>query len=370
MIRGALRRTLTAAVRGALREPHVRRIAERELALSRPRGKSSPDGERVAVAPRPPFVDRHGVAHELDPALRDRLKPSWRVMTDPDKVGVPLSDDDLRARAQKAETNVREAVSLVSAAAGVELGGRILEIGCYDGATAFQLALRLGADVVGSDLARYYVVQRPGQPSDEAVEHQQVALVELRERARVVAGAAPGKVTFVEDDITATGLEPNSFDAIVSFEVLEHVQDPRTAFIAMARLLRPGGIVYHDYNPFFAANGGHSLCTLDFPWGHARLDAADFERYVADLRPYELAQALRFYSESLNRMTQADLRDAIDTAGLDLCALIPWNDRTLVASVTDDLVAAVQRVHPGAVVEDLLGTFVAVVARRPEFDTP
>ena len=35
MIRGALRRTLTAAVRGALREPHVRRIAERELALSR-----------------------------------------------------------------------------------------------------------------------------------------------------------------------------------------------------------------------------------------------------------------------------------------------------------------------------------------------
>ena len=71
--------------------------------------------------------------------------PSWRVMTDPDKVGVPPSDDDLRARAQKAETNVREAVSLVSAAAGVELGGRILEIGCYDGATAFQLALRLGA---------------------------------------------------------------------------------------------------------------------------------------------------------------------------------------------------------------------------------
>ena len=72
----------------------------------------------------------------------------------------------------------------MSAAAGVELGGRILEIGCYDGATAFQLALRLGADVVGSDLARYYVVQRPGRPSDEAVEHQQVALVELRERAR------------------------------------------------------------------------------------------------------------------------------------------------------------------------------------------
>ena len=146
----------------------------------------------------------------------------------------------------------------------------------------------------------------------------------------------------MEDDITATGLEPGTFDAIVSFEVLEHVQDPRAAFTAMARLLRPGGIVYHDYNPFFAANGGHSLCTLDFPWGHA-LDAADFKRYVADLRPDEFDQALRFYSESLNRMTRAELRDSIADAGLDLLHVLPGSDRALVRHLTPDVVAEVSR---------------------------
>ena len=169
----------------------------------------------------------------------------------------------------------------------------------------------------------------------------------------------------MEDDITATGLEPGTFDAIVSFEVLEHVQDPRAAFTAMARLLRPGGIVYHDYNPFFAANGGHSLCTLDFPWGHARLDAADFKRYVADLRPDEFDQALRFYSESLNRMTRAELRDSIADAGLDLLHVLPWSDRALVRHLTPDVVAEVSRVHPRATIEDLITTFVVVVARRP-----
>ena len=123
--------------------------------------------------------------------------------------------------------------------------------------------------------------------------------------------------------------------------------------------------MYHDYNPFFAANGGHSLCTLDFPWGHARLDAADFKRYVADLRPDEFDQALRFYSESLNRMTRAELRDSIADAGLDLLHVLPWSDRALVRHLTPDVVAEVSRVHPRATIEDLITTFVVVVARRP-----
>ena len=126
----------------------------------------------------------------------------------------------------------------------------------------------------------------------------------------------------------------------------------------MARLLRPGGIVYHDYNPFFSSKGGHSLCTLAFPWGHARLDAQDFERYLRELRPTELDQALRFYRESLNRMTLADLRAAVAAAGLEPLALVPWFERGLVASL-----------YPTAVVDDLLATFVAVVARRPDPST-
>ena len=357
--RSVARRVVRAAVRGGLRLAPVRRAVKAELAAAL-RPTPAPQAREVAAV----FIDAHGVEHRLDPALRDRLKPSWRVMCDPVAVAAPPSDEDLVRRARKAATSVGEMERALDIVAGAALKGRVLEIGCYDGAVAFEIARRPGTQVVASDLARYYVVQRPGDPADTAVEAQQVALASLRERAGTAAGAAPGTVEFIEDDITASGLEPASFDVIASFEVLEHVQQPEVAFASMARLLRPGGLMYHDYNPFFSSNGGHSLVTLDVPWGHARLGPPDVERYLREIRPAEAEQALRFYRESLNRMTLADLRAAVAGANLELLALVPWFDRSLLPGVPPDAVDEVRRNYPTATLDDLLATFVTVVARR------
>jgi SAM-dependent methyltransferase len=286
-------------------------------------------------------------------------------MCDPETAARPPTDENLADRARKAEKSVSEASALVASVAGVPLAGRILEVGCYDGSVAYQLARRERTEVVASDLAGYYVVQRPGEPAEGDVQAQQAALDALRERAGATACVPVGRVAFVEDDIVTSALEPGSFDAIVSFEVVEHLRDPAAAFGAMARLLRPGGVAYHDYNPFFSANGGHSLCTLDFPWGHARLDADDFARYLREVRPAEAAQAYRFYTENLNRLTLDGLRAAIDETGLELLAVVPWTDRTLVQRLTPDVLPEVQRTYPAAGMEDLLATFVAVIARRP-----
>jgi SAM-dependent methyltransferase len=311
------------------------------------------------------FTDRYGVAHRLDPTLRDRLKPNWRIMSDPATASAPPSDAGLRDRLRKASKTATELERILGATMGSSVSGRILEIGCYDGSTAFELSRRPGTSVVASDLARYYVVQRPGQLEAEAIAAEEDVLGRLRERVRVLADRPPASVTFVEDDITTSTLEPGSFDLIVSFEVLEHLQRPDDAFAAMARTLRPGGVMYHDYNPFFSSIGGHSLATLDVVWGHVRLDGADVERYLAEIRPTEAEHASRFYRESLNRMTLADLRVAIAKSGLELVALLPWYQRRLLDDASPELLAEVRRHYPAVTIEDLLATFVVVVARKP-----
>jgi 2-polyprenyl-3-methyl-5-hydroxy-6-metoxy-1,4-benzoquinol methylase len=311
------------------------------------------------------FVDQFGTSHPLDAGLRDRLKPQWRTMFDPVARAEPFSDAVLQSRAAKAERTVAESTALIASVAGIPLAGRILEVGCHDGAVAHQLSRQPGNAVVASDMARYYLVPGSDESSGDELELQQVKLAELRARAGSFAGPNVGRVEFVEDDITQTNLDPASFDAIVSFEVLEHVQDPGLAFESMARLLKPGGIAYHDYNPFFSSIGGHSLCTLDFAWGHARLGPPDFERYLREIRPTETDEALRFYLESLNRMSIADLRDAVEASGLELLAIIPWTDRKLVPQLSDTVVAEVRRTYPTATAADLLATFVAVVATMP-----
>jgi SAM-dependent methyltransferase len=354
------KRPVRSAVRLGLDVPAIRSVVESELK----RGRRPPPSPQPGDVERE-FMDRHGVRHSLDPSLRDRLKPGWRSMVDPDAASAAPTDAALLDRARKAKTSVAEGSALAALVAGSAFDGRVLEIGCYDGAAAYQLAGVHGASVVASDLARYYVVQRPGEPSDTAVSAQQEALATLRDRARAIAGIEPGVVEFVEDDITSSALSPSSFDAVVSFEVLEHVRDPMATFAAIHRLLKPGGIGYHDYNPFFSILGGHSLGTLDFPWGHARLGDADLERYLIENRPAEAAQALRFLDESLNRMTIAGLRGAVAASGLELLALVPWSDRSLIRLLSADALREVQRVYPTATVEDLLATFVAVVVRRP-----
>lgn len=358
-LKGLARSAAASVIRLGLRSARIRGLVASELGGRRPLPlpeRWAPDGE---------FTDRHGVRHALDSSLRDRVKAAWRTMCDPKTAERPPSDEALAGRARKAEKIVAEASTLVVMLAGRPLAGRILEIGCYDGAVAFQLASRGGTEVVASDMARYYAVQRPGDPADSDIRPQQDALGALRERARAAAGVEPGAVEFVEDDIASSALEPESFDAIVSFEVLEHVRRPEAAFASMRRLLKPGGIGYHDYNPFFSLIGGHSLCTLDFAWGHARLDSGDFERYLEEIRPDAMAQTLRFSIESLNRMTLADLRVAVGAAGLDLLAVVPWSDRTLIGQLTPEVLAEVRRTYPTASPEDLLATFVAVVVRRP-----
>ncbi len=73
------------------------------------------------------------------------------------------------------------------------------------------------------------------------------------------ADAAPGTIDgrgVRNEDLTRLTFGTGSFDAILSFEVLEHIPDYRSALEEMARVLRPGGILLFSV-PFAPLQQSH-----------------------------------------------------------------------------------------------------------------
>ncbi|HMB06896.1 MAG TPA: class I SAM-dependent methyltransferase [Isosphaeraceae bacterium] len=94
-------------------------------------------------------------------------------------------------------------------------GTRGLDAGCGMG-RYLRVAAAMGARVVGLDLS-------------EAVR-----------AARDLTSDLPG-VALVRGDLLRPPFPPGTFDHIVALGVLDHTPDPRAAFLALARLLKPGG---------------------------------------------------------------------------------------------------------------------------------
>jgi ubiquinone/menaquinone biosynthesis C-methylase UbiE len=102
--------------------------------------------------------------------------------------------------------------------------GRIIDVGCGFGATAIVLAQRFPAsEVVGVDL------------SDP--------LLALATEQAEEAGLA-NRVRFEKADVEQIPYEDDSFDALVSLQMLHIVQAPVAMLNEMERLLTPGGPLF------------------------------------------------------------------------------------------------------------------------------
>lgn len=111
------------------------------------------------------------------------------------------------------------------AAAGIVPGARVADVGCGPGAVLVQLAPIVGrhGEVVGVE---------PDPASRAAAEEE-------------IAGAGLGNARVVEGSGTATGLPPDSFDAVMMRHVLFHVGSAAPDVVRhCAALLKPGGHLY------------------------------------------------------------------------------------------------------------------------------
>src|SRR5512139_1558662 len=122
-------------------------------------------------------------------------------------------------------------LEMILRAAGERVQGRVLEDGCGVGRYVERLAER-GSAVYG-------------------LEYDFERAVEARTRGQRIVNAAGEALPFPEE----------SFDLILSHEVLEHVADDRLAAGEMARTLRPGGRLV-----VFVPNRGYPFETHGVYW--------------------------------------------------------------------------------------------------------
>ena len=174
-------------------------------------------------------------------------------------------------------------------------------------------------------------------------------------------------VEFATEDITKqTSFEDGTFDFIYSASVLEHIQDLPAAIREMHRILKPGGVMVHGYNPYFGFNGGHALGILDAPWAHAMLSPGEMKRYIKEFRPHEADIAINWIDAALNRSYPISAVQRILTeTGFNIRL---WEERSSLgkrlADMNQETASISMNVNPGVSIPDLFADSILLIVQK------
>ena len=138
-------------------------------------------------------------------------------------------------------------------------GRRVLDVGCgYGGRTVYYAEVCGAAEAVGIE------------PYESVVEL-------CREFARE---RGSDRTTFEVGRAEELPFPDESFDAVVSFDVLEHVQDPVAAIGEIERVLRPGGDAWLAFPTYLGARSSHLDYLTRVPGLHRIFDPHVIVRVV------------------------------------------------------------------------------------------
>lgn len=286
------------------------------------------------------FTDSFGNNFDLLQGLRDDLKPGWQTMLIHQQKSLP-SYQEVEPLLEYFKKRITKMNRLLDSCGLSAKQKSVLEIGCGDGLTSYLLLSNGAKSVTGSDI----IAQEPIYIN---------TIKKLVAKSTILTEKQTINVNLIKDNISSSRLPANCFDFICSFEVLEHLVEPEKAFVNMHRILKKDGVMFHEYNPFFCVTGGHSLCTLDFRWGHVRLNQKDFIKYLSEIRPKEKKLALDFYYKSLNRMTIDDLKRIIKGCGFQLLSLIMWPNEQDFNLIDHEILYQSQKNYPTLSISDLI----------------
>lgn len=148
------------------------------------------------------------------------------------------------------------------------------------------------------------------------------------------------RLSFAQGDVARLPFADESFDAVFSFNGLEHFGDVDGALREMSRVLRPGGVMFVHAEPlFYSCAGSHLYELLPIPWGHLFGDADELIDVYMDLYGGEdvvsseqpvTVELMRELLSSLNRARVGEMR----RAALGLGMRVVWAQQNW---STDDL---------------------------------
>lgn len=97
----------------------------------------------------------------------------------------------------------------------------------------------------------------------------------------------PRDVEVIRGTAESLPFSANSIDFVVSFNVLEHVPQPRDALEEIVRVLRPGGTFFTVFGPpFNAAAGPHLTRFIDLPYMHHLFSERVVGEFTGRENPY------------------------------------------------------------------------------------
>ena len=308
------------------------------------------------------FVLSNGFALPIVNGFREQIKPNWRnAYKDFDN----LNDDMPIEKINNLKNDILTANQILSKCGISITDKKIMDVGCYLGLQCFG-GMELGAgEAVGIDIPEYYVNQ---STNNESVNASKV-LENKRDKIRKLhPHLNQSKISFRDVSVFEMDYE-NEFDIIFSWETFEHIINPREALVRIYKALKPGGIIFSQYNPFFCLSGGHSMCTLDFPFAHTFLTDEDFKKYVETVTPNDSPPkyaelSYNFFTKNLNRMTQNNLKTYINDVGFELLEFMSSPDLSLLNLIDDSTLSSAKTIHPTLTLNDLLCSNVWFIGRK------
>ena len=295
------------------------------------------------------FKLNNGFELPIVPGFREQVKSNWRIAYKNFEYK-PIEQD----KATKLKQDINHATSYLSKMDISIQGKRIMDVGCYLGIQCFGAIEHGATSALGIDIPEYYI----NSSLDKDVNASKILEDRRNDIRKYHSHLDQSKITFQDTSVFEMDFE-NEFDIIFSWETFEHIINPKEALKRIYKALKPGGISYNAYNPFFCLSGGHSMCTLDFPFAHILLSNEEFKKYVEEVMPQDPPKgyselSYEFFTKSLNRMTQYDLRKYIDEEGFKLLDFTSIPDMNMMNLIDPSTLEIARELYPTLILNDLL----------------